>query len=220
MFEAGIESVPAGVTTVEELLRSIRPMPDASARAQLFKAQSPIERARGLMRTPSRGISGKDVQRGPETAETEAIKERQHGFTLLEVLVVLLILGMALGLVLTRGPPRTSGFQARAAVRDLAQDLRLARVRAIALDRPVGLTLDAPAHRWRIDGGPLRMLPPSLDIAMLTVAGLTRDPGAGRIVFMPDGSSSGGKIRLGGTNFRAIISADWLTGRVAVAGGD
>jgi general secretion pathway protein H len=145
---------------------------------------------------------------------------RQDGFTLIEVLVVLLIVGMALGLVLTRGPPRSPALQARTAIRELAQDLRLARGRAIALDRPVGVTLDAAAHGWRLDGSPPRALPPTLNVAMLTVASLSPAPEAGRIVFAPDGSSSGGKIDLSGANLRMRVTVDWLTGRVGVAGAD
>ena len=106
------------------------------------------------------------------------------------------------------------------AARELAQDLRLARGRAIALERPVGVTFDAAAHGWRLDGGPARALPPALNMALLTVASLSPVPEAGRIVFAPDGSSSGGKIELGSAHLRMRVTVDWLTGRVGVTGAD
>ena len=42
------------------------------------------------------------------------------------------------------------------------------------------------------------------------------DEGVGRIRFFPDGSSTGGLIRLVQGNARADVRSDWLTGLVTV----
>lgn len=147
-------------------------------------------------------------------------KERaQAGFTLLEIMIVLIIAGLALGLVMTRARPRSPALQAQLAATEVAQGLRLARGRAIALNRPVGFTLDIARHSWRIDGGAPQALPSELDLSLLTVAGETFGDRseAGRIVFAPDGSSSGGRIELAGAQTHLTVGIDWLTGRVAVA---
>ncbi|HEY4174844.1 MAG TPA: GspH/FimT family pseudopilin, partial [Rhodopila sp.] len=67
---------------------------------------------------------------------------RQSGFTLIEMVVVLVVLGLALGLVIARGPMHSATLDARTAARQLAQALRLARSRAIMSDRPVLVRVD------------------------------------------------------------------------------
>ena len=67
----------------------------------------------------------------------------QDGFTLLEMIVVIVILGLVAGLVLTRGPMRSTGLSARAAATMLAGSLRAARSEAIATDRPVTVLINA-----------------------------------------------------------------------------
>jgi prepilin-type N-terminal cleavage/methylation domain-containing protein len=52
---------------------------------------------------------------------------RQAGFTLLEMIIVIAVLGMALGLVVTRGPMRSQTMEMQAAVNQVAQGLRVAR---------------------------------------------------------------------------------------------
>ncbi len=89
--------------------------------------------------------------------------ERQRspaGFTLIEMIVVLVILGLMLGLVMARGPMTSRTLTARAAAGDLAAGLREARARAIGSNRPVSLTLDLRARVYRIDDRPPRPLPP------------------------------------------------------------
>jgi prepilin-type N-terminal cleavage/methylation domain-containing protein len=49
---------------------------------------------------------------------------RDAGFTLIEILVVLAILGVALGMLIGRGPMRSRGLETRAAAGALAQSLR------------------------------------------------------------------------------------------------
>jgi general secretion pathway protein H len=141
----------------------------------------------------------------------------QAGFTLLEMMIVLIIVGLALGLLVTRGTPRSPALEARLAASEVAQGLRLARGRAIGLNRPVGFILDVRGHSWRIDRDPPRALPRELYLGLVTVAGEVSGPNAGRIVFAPDGSSSGGRIELAGAGKRLAVGIDWLTGRVAIA---
>ena len=139
------------------------------------------------------------------------------GFTLIEVLVTLAVLGFALIVLTGYKPPwsRTLGLKATAA--ELATGLRLARSEAIASNRSVAFNVDVNGHRYRVGPGKLRSLPPQFSIELLTIAGEKRHEGVGDILFNPDGSSSGGRVTLADGQRSMAVGVDWLTGRVSVA---
>ena len=151
------------------------------------------------------------------SASVTPFQRTQAGFTLLELLIVLVIAALALGIVLTRATPRNPGLEARLAAAEIAQGLRLARGRAIQLNRPVGVVVDIAHHSWHIDRDRSRALPPDLYLGLVTVAGETAGPSLGQIIFAPDGSSTGGRVELARAGTRMAVGVDWLTGRVAIA---
>ena len=125
------------------------------------------------------------------------------GFTLLEMIVVLVVLGLALGLVMTHGPARSPRLELDAAARQVAGALRLARSRAIAQERTVPVAFATGGYE--LDG----------DAAVSWAADVT--PMGDRVIsFTPDGGSSGGRIVLRGGGHQVAIGVDWLTGRVFV----
>jgi general secretion pathway protein H len=119
---------------------------------------------------------------------------RQSGFTLMEMLVVIAVMGLILLLVTGYGPPRSHRLEAQAAAQEVAQAMRAARGRAIAQGQAVTLVLP---H-----------LPGWLAVSVQA------PPGG--IVFAPDGSASGGQVRLEGDGQALAVRADWLTGRVDI----
>ncbi len=139
------------------------------------------------------------------------------------MIVVLAVLGMVGGLVLTRGPPRSAALEMRAAANAVAQSLRVARTRAIMSNQRVMVALDPRARTLRIGVGAPRGLPADIAMAVITTADLaSAQPGAGGpagIAFLPDGSSSGGRVELQAGTQHMQVGVDWLTGRVSVANG-
>ena len=122
-------------------------------------------------------------------------RNKSSGFTLLEMLVVIAVMGVALLLLTNSGPPRSRWLETEAAARQVAEAMRDARGLAITNGRPAPLVLP---H-----------LPAWLQVAV-------QAPKTG-IVFAPDGSASGGSVLLGGPDTKNIvITADWLTGRVQI----
>lgn len=145
-----------------------------------------------------------------------AIRRREAGFTLIEVIVVFAILGLALALIVGYKPPWSSGLGTRAAAGQLASALRLARSEAISRDVPVSVTIDVAAHRYRVGQEPDRQLPSTLTMELLSVAGERRTAVESAIRFNPDGSSTGGRITVGDAVRKVAVGVDWLTGRVSI----
>ena len=143
-------------------------------------------------------------------------RSRQGGFTLLETLVVVTIVGLSIGLVVTRGPMRSQALEMRAAVNDVAQGLRLARSKAIMTNTPARLTMDLMQSSFRIDDGASTALPHSLTVAMTAVSEETMGQRLAAIRFNGDGSASGGRIDLTDGPRRAQVGVDWMTGRISV----
>ena len=138
------------------------------------------------------------------------------GFTLIEMLVILVILGLTVALIVSRGPARSTGFDLRATAADVAQQLRLARAEAIATDRITRFTLDHADRLYETNGVAGPVLPPELALSMTTATGSPPKP-LGAIIFTPDGSSSGGRVVLTAGATTVAVVVDWLTGRVSVA---
>jgi general secretion pathway protein H len=143
--------------------------------------------------------------------------DRHRGFTLIEVIVTLAILGLALVLAVGFKPPWSSGLGLKATAAELASGLRLARSEAIANNRSVVLGLDLIGHRYRVGAGAERRLPGNISIELLTIAGERQETGIGDIRFHPDGSSTGGRIALADGRQRMAVGVDWLSGRISVA---
>ncbi len=128
----------------------------------------------------------------------------QAGFTLIEMLVVLVIIGLIGGLVLARGPSRSAGLDLRAATETVVEELRRARAAAIAGNQAVTVTLDPAAHAIRLGDAAPRPLPGDVALA------------AAMVRFGADGGAVGGPIALAAGERRVAITVSWLTGRVSV----
>jgi general secretion pathway protein H len=133
-------------------------------------------------------------------------RRRTAGFTLIETIVVLVIVGLALGIVAGFLPRRNAALELSAATARVTGALRLARSRAMAESRSIPFALAADRHGVRLDDATIA-LGPSVTVEMVQP----------RIVFAPDGSTSGGSLRVVVDGRQRFLQVDWLTGRVAVA---
>ncbi|MEC4591049.1 prepilin-type N-terminal cleavage/methylation domain-containing protein [Nitrospirillum amazonense] len=132
------------------------------------------------------------------------------GFTLVEVLVVLVILGI-LGAALALGiQDRLPGLRFSAAVAALEDELRNRQVEAMVTGQPVAFSLDDLKHpAGGAAGRRLRR------IAAVTLAIDSADAGRpGAVVFLPGGWSPGAEIRLSEGDRAATVRVDWPLGTV------
>lgn len=140
----------------------------------------------------------------------------QRGFTLLELLVVLAIIGFVVTLVpgfVLRSQPQ---LDVEVAARAIAQGLREARSEAVVRNRSQAFALDVEARVFRAgEQTPVR-IDDGIALSFRTARSQLLGEGVGQIRFFPDGSSTGGLIRLVQGNARADVRSDWLTGLVTV----
>jgi general secretion pathway protein H len=141
----------------------------------------------------------------------------ERGFTLLELLVVLAIIGVVLAFVpgfMSRGQP---GLDVDVAARAIADALRQARSHAVLHNRDQLFALDVEARLFRIGGqhAPVQ-LDKEIEVRFQTARSEVRSEMIGQIRFFPDGSATGGRIGLTLDGRHAEVRVDWLTGLVSV----
>ena len=140
---------------------------------------------------------------------------RCAGFTLLEMIIVLVILGLVVALAAARGPVRSHKLEVRGIVAAVSEALRGARGRAIAANRPMLVAVDGERGAIAVAGGPTIKVPAGLDLEAAVGAGGRPEKQLVGFRFAPDGSSTGARILFADGDRRIQISVDWLTGRVS-----
>jgi len=139
---------------------------------------------------------------------------RHHGFTLIELIVVLAIAGLALGVAMVALPKvleRARYHDTVARVRGLLTEGRLD---ALRLGRPLTLRYDPSARRLWLDTGAAFELPEGVDADWIVAEGEDTRRGLAAITFRPDGSNTGGTVTLGIPTRRVALRLDWLFGRI------
>jgi general secretion pathway protein H len=139
------------------------------------------------------------------------------GFTLIEMIMVIAILGLMIVLVTVSGTPVSPAVHARAGAEILAGALRAARSEAVTANRSVAVTLDLARRSYQWGRSPAKILPGDLSLSLLTSTDELVSGNTGRIRFNPDGSSSGGRVSIAGGNRMWWVGIDWLSGRVSIA---
>jgi general secretion pathway protein H len=140
----------------------------------------------------------------------------QHGFSLIELLVVLSIGAMLIGLVPVAFSKLYDGSEYRDTVRSIVTELRHGRQIAVSNGQSTVFQLDLNLRTYGLMGHPMKSIPRSLEVR--TTTGMAADhtsESTTEIVFLPEGGSTGGTIELlrrsgGGVRIRV----DWLFGSV------
>ncbi len=139
-------------------------------------------------------------------------KYGSRGFTLVELMVVMVIIAMVLGLVATSMSRSISSAEARAATRQLVASLRYTRARAVIEKAEQVFLVNTENRSYQAPGRKLVELPEGVDVTITTARSEVTSEEVAGIRFFPDGGSTGGHVELtvNGREYRVNIA--WLTG--------
>lgn len=148
-----------------------------------------------------------------------------RGFTLLELLVVLVILGIVAAGVGVQARGTTSGVSLRAATLQIEQALRLARFRARTARVPVWLVFTRGPGKYRVDSGQQRGPWHALERVSIERGAMrgARGPAGSENTFAVrityTGASLPWALEIRSAEARRVVWTDGITGRIAFADG-
>lgn len=152
-------------------------------------------------------MSGQPIWSGSQT---------ERGFTLLELLIVLVLIALAatVGQLMVRGG---GGMELRTAARGVARDLRTLKQQAVRRQTAMSILVKTTEGQALVgDETSTLKLPTDLNLSYDPGPAAIVDQPSNRLIFFPDGSSTGGSITLrrGSTAIRVRIAE--LDGEVKV----
>jgi len=150
-----------------------------------------------------------------------------RGFTLLEVMVVLVIMALILVVVPPFLPNVMASTHVKSAARELAASLKTARSQAIDHQSETTLVVNVDQESYMLTEGSDNLnsnnqtyknlvLPDAADLSLITADSEKLSEHEGQIRFFPDGSSTGGQIKLAFKDQEYLVNVHWLTGRVRI----
>lgn len=141
--------------------------------------------------------------------------DRHRGFTLVEIMVAFSIAALVLSVAPAAYKRFAQTLQYRNDVRIVTAALRSARLQAVNRGHPVAFSMNLSGREYKVGEGDVRRISSDVTVRVIAAKAAT-DHDVARIVFLPDGGSSGGSIdlmRASGEGTR--LRVDWLLGRVS-----
>ena len=137
----------------------------------------------------------------------------KRGFTLIELAVTLFVLALAVSVSAPSLARGVDTVRARSETAGIATFLRAARERAITHNRPYEVQVKTEEGVLELHAGgtvlAVRRAAPGVRVIL-------EPPTSGRVMFLPQGLSSGAQLRVEGPGRRAyLVTVNALTGRVA-----
>uniref|UniRef100_A0A6S6UGB6 Type II secretion system protein H n=1 Tax=uncultured Thiotrichaceae bacterium TaxID=298394 RepID=A0A6S6UGB6_9GAMM len=135
------------------------------------------------------------------------------GFSLLEVLLVLVIAGLLMGVVATS---LTEGPVLRKSAREVAASLRHTRSIAILQQKEMIWSMNIQDKNFWVGGtGDKRNLHRTVEAKINTSSSEVVSSRQGNIRFFPDGSSTGGSVELTMRGQAFKVNVEWISGRIS-----
>lgn len=141
---------------------------------------------------------------------------RQHGFTLFEMLAVIVLIGIAVAAVSIPVTQGLASARVAAASSEMAASLRYTRTQAIVQGNEQRFVVDVRGETYQAPGKPSVGLPQGMRMAITSAQEDRIDDSRAAIRFFPDGSSTGGRITLTRGSREWHVNVGWLTGAISV----
>lgn len=148
------------------------------------------------------------------------VRLRNTGFTLLELLVVLVLAAITASVVGGGAQSFMERARYHQAVRDVATQLNQARALCIQEGRAVVVAYEPQNRQLSVDGKPSMAIPASLEVEWSPAERPTKDaPAVGEalFVFNPDGGARGGRLAVLRGGLGVVFRVNWLFGTIEQA---
>lgn len=147
-------------------------------------------------------------------------RRRARGFTLIELVMVLMLAALAITVAAVAVSRSLGSAKVRAAGQDLVAALRYTRAQAIVTRKQQALELDVEKRSYNAPRRGEVQLPTDMELRLFTAAEERTGDTSGRVRFYPDGSSTGGRIKLVHRGRAWDVEIAWLTGEVRLRQGE
>ena len=144
------------------------------------------------------------------------MRDLNRGFTLVEIMVVMVIVALMMALVGTSISRNISGAQMRTAASKVAASLRYTRTRAILTKSEQVFLVDTEKRTYQAAEREAKQLPEGMKVELNTARSELTSETVGGIRFYPDGGSTGGNVRLEANGRIYRVNVAWLTGEASV----
>ena len=151
------------------------------------------------------------ISRSPRTPAVD----RRAGFSLIEVVAVMLIIALVASLAVTTMPGTGRG-RLKALTLEIAALLRRERLGAVMTGRERQVSVDGEQRVLIGDGGDVVAVPRDVVLDILGIDALWSGRQAA-VRFQPDGASTGAVLKLSREKAEYEIRVNWYTGGVAIA---